>query len=541
MANKSKFDERKKDSTMERSTEGKGTSSKTGNKKGMSNKDKKGNRGTDSRNNMDKRSNTLGQSAPTPQHLIDVASYSFRNALGTRIELKDAETPNWTMQTTSIPGIAALYFTPTYGYSADNTSGLNVAIKQAYAKVRAPKSGTAYFNAPDLFMVYGAVDSLYMYHSMMCRLYGLLNLYATQNRYYPEGIYTALNMDFRDLLKNMSLFRTYINQFALSISRFYLPSDIPVFARHSALCSGFFVDKPSEKAQAYIYTPTTLYMYDETTSQTGGFLKAVDITTGAFAIRNYNDIVTLGNMLLKKVIDSEEIGKIMADVQFAYSESEIIRPNLIDEFYIVTPMYNEGVLMDINNTIMVGAIDTATADITQDVDTLSVIYTPKTAITGFNPLLTRKLLNAQGDYTTPDYVMMMTRHMAGGRLDGNYTPGAISKVFLTAIGAEVVNRIRIIGVNWNASGEAQFAFKISLNSNAVQDGVDNAELYLMSQFDYHPILYVWSDGESGTDTIFESFMGDVDNYTTISNENLRMMHDVNLAYLLGIPTDNIGK
>lgn len=124
--------------------------------------------------------------------------------------------------------------TPTVEASVDGSLAATAA-KALYAYVRHANSGSANYDAPDLFQYVLSIDSLLMCHALLTRLYSIAKDAKAHDRYFPKGFVQSLGFDnsFLDsLLGDLAGFRAFINVLATKINAFYYPSQLTYFTRH---------------------------------------------------------------------------------------------------------------------------------------------------------------------------------------------------------------------------------------------------------------------------------------------------------------------
>lgn len=137
-----------------------------------------------------------------------------------------------TQVATSLPGMMFIEWYPTIGASYASNSPINMISREIYSYVRHVNSGSANYDAPDLMMYLIAMDSLYSMYNAAVRVYGLMNLYTSSNRYMPKALIEGLGWDFNSVLGNMAQFRWAINNVAYKMSSLAVPSFMSYYLRH---------------------------------------------------------------------------------------------------------------------------------------------------------------------------------------------------------------------------------------------------------------------------------------------------------------------
>lgn len=293
--------------------------------------------------------------ATNDQLLFDTANIPYSWALGAQL---DFGTYGADLNNTSFPGVFAIYTMPTIGDADNANSPVNIASRNIYSYVRHANSGAANYEAPDLMMYLLAMDSCYSFLSWMKRIYGVLNTYNAENRYYPMGIIASMNVDFNDIMSNLANFRAFINVFATKIGSMCVPASMSYFAKHIWMYEGLYLDSVSSKAQTYLFNPYAFLYYDQydasgTGDSTRGVLKLMPMTNRR-ARFTYADIIEVGNALINPLLGSEDMNIMSGDILKAFGPSNLIKAEGITEMYQVYPDYKEEVLDQIQNLTMVG-------------------------------------------------------------------------------------------------------------------------------------------------------------------------------------------
>lgn len=288
--------------------------------------------------------------ARNAQLLMDAGQLSFNYPSGIRVPLY--QTSKVTQPKFVSPGVMAFYYVPTVGPTISDSSPVNLAAKLQYANVRYANSGSAYGDPADLMMYYVAVDSLYMFHQMCARAYGLMRMYTYDNRFYPQAIINAMGLDFTNLEENLAQFRYFINKLAIQLQSFAVPNDISYFLRHSWLTSGLYLDGEGPKAQTYLFQPAAYYKYVE---QTSGPAKLEMVTPyDGFSVigstkLKLNKLVEFADGLISAILNSEYFGVTTGDILKAFGRDNLFKISEISEDYVVLPVYNTEVLSQIEN------------------------------------------------------------------------------------------------------------------------------------------------------------------------------------------------
>lgn len=296
------------------------------------------------------------------------------------------------------------------------------------------------------------------------------------------------------------------------------------------------------------------------------------------------------NGLIDALHQSEDIGVMSGDILKAYGQGSLFKVTAVPEDYTVTPVYNEEVLNQIHNATVICdtfhnggtmAGSTSVFNITQDPDTLTLQWNPTFASGASTKEGT--LLNMPWTDVTP------ANTMVGSRLACSYslvsdpdveTPGSNLAQF-RAVGTEFIWNAYIgfkyFNTTQHESEALWYGFKtiedttvqleylgtVKTSSNYNTDGWANPEpaLYrvqeryamysLLSQFDWHPyiipnlteIVNTIEYDDTGHSSVtkvrvtgtYDAVLGDMANWTVISERNLENMHLTAIMSEFNIP------
>lgn len=482
----------------------------------------------------------------------DVASLSFNNALGAPVRIENELTYITQSQSpayiTAMPGIYTINTVPAMGYSGDGSSPINIAAKNIYSYVRHQNSGHSNYDAPDLMLYIGAMDSVYSFIATLMRAYGTARTFSQVNRYVGDALLAAQGFKASELRQNLADFRSYINMFITKASAFCTPNIMTLYKRHFWMMSGVYKDEDIIKSQMYMYRPVSLWQYDELDG--AGYLKAVPflsqfsetngISTTQWTLSN---IYSYGNNMLSALNNSEDINIMSGDILKAYGQGNLWQLGLINEDYVVLPVYSEEVLDQIHNTTFVGGKpttgvnQTTTTDPVLTMDGLNVtqnvsptqdgriVFTPE-FVGNAIPSWTR-LVDLHYDEPTPEQVLVATRNMVMGSVMSQTSTYTVQ---IETCGSDLALTASIwqYGTNGTAYGTGLFT-----NDTKPIDGV----LKMAEKFKRAPLFYSLNNPTGGGSLPgdMNGIWGDIDNYTVISYDDLRRMHESAILAMLGVP------
>lgn len=294
--------------------------------------------------------------AQNEQLLRDSSSFPYSWPLGNKLNL-GPNAPE--VNKGSLPGVMAIRTAPTFGWSDNPNSPVNVAARNIYSYVRHANSGHANYDAPDLMLYLCAMDSLYSYLAYLKRIYGVVSTYSYVNRYYPKAVVQAMDVDFDDIQANLADFRGYINTLAVKVGSMCIPASMSYMAKHMWMYSGLYYDSNQDKAQTYLFVPNNLYVYELDTDGAGMLSPvylgdAMSHTVDGQEVFGFEDLRKLGDSLLNPVLRSEDMNIMSGDILKAFGAANVYKVEGIGETYTVLPAYEPEVLDQIQNLTLVG-------------------------------------------------------------------------------------------------------------------------------------------------------------------------------------------
>lgn len=291
------------------------------------------------------------------QLLFDTANVPYSWPLGNRLNLGPYGSG---LNNISFPGVMAIHTMPTIGISKDGNSPINTAARNIYSYVRHANSGGRNYDSPDLMMYLLAMDSLYSFIAFLKRIYGAVNTYNPENYYYPRAIVDAMNVDFDDIQQNLADFRAYINMLCVKVGSLCVPASMSYMAKHMWLYSGLYADSPSAKAQTYLFVPYGFLKWNRNASTQATELTFIPTTGLSSGRMKRADLYALGEKLFNAAIVEEDVGIISGDILKAFGPQNVFKLDQISETYTVLPSYEQEVLDQIQNLIMVGDLWSST-------------------------------------------------------------------------------------------------------------------------------------------------------------------------------------
>lgn len=257
----------------------------------------------------------------------------------------------------SVPGIMAIGWLPTVGYSTDDVSPVSTVAREIWSRVRSEFSSPLDVDPPDFVPYILALDSIYSYIGHLTRIYSLLDWYSANNHVTPDGLLTALgcsNQLIQSMRENKADFNLGINYLIHQVRKFSAPFDMDLIKRHYWMNANVYTDAPSINSQFYVFTQLGFYKYSllnvgPTGTGTDKATGAELVLTSIYSATSYKDLLDFGNTLLEAMNTSEDAYTMNGYLMRAYG----LKPAMeIDDVPIVTNFdasYQEEVLAQIEN------------------------------------------------------------------------------------------------------------------------------------------------------------------------------------------------
>lgn len=214
----------------------------------------------------------------------------------------------------SVPGVMAVYWAPSAGWSRTTDSPISTVAREVWAKVRREFSSTIEVDPPDFIPYIMALDSLYSFIGALSRCYKLLDWYSANNHVTPDGLLTAMgcnNTLIQSMRDNKADFNLAINLLIKQVLKFTLPFDMDIVSRHFWLNSNVYTDAATINSQFYLFHQVLYYKYG--TAPVGEDGKGTDSATACtyisapwYSARKYSDLINFGYTLLTALNESDD-------------------------------------------------------------------------------------------------------------------------------------------------------------------------------------------------------------------------------------------
>lgn len=453
--------------------------------------------------------------------VTDAATLPFATPVGAINTFTEIFDGKLTTSQECVPGVMRIEFIPAIGISKDFSSPINRSSIRFYTYLRSNQKASSTYDHQDITMMEIALDSCYMFHGLMSKIYAVINQFTPVNEYYSRAVVAACNANFEDIRAHMQDLRGYINSFAYSLGQYALPKDVTLFDRHRWMVEGMYTDSTSTKAQTYLFVPQGFWKYDNTVTTGSQCTFQPYSSQNAFT---FEALKSFGDTLLNAVSNEGDFAVISGDIYNFYGGQTYTLP-YIDENYSILPLYDETVLSQIENLTLPGLIDPDTLVISQnpEVNQGAIIFTP--VVTDLNSSAAQVYMNFHHDKPTPDQVIEATRLIST-------TTVSNGKVIIDNCGTEIVQQWSIFGRN-PSTGTIEVVASMHSNAGTFYDDYTTNEPVLvneltnLAQFDWAPQVRVWKgtkvDDPSNVFTFYGSTW-DIDNFDVVPKNFLSNIH-----------------
>lgn len=498
----------------------------------------------------------------------------------------------------TFPSVMGIACSLTPGVSEFAESPVNVAARNIYSWVRHANSGHANYDAPNLMLYLVAMDSLYAIYSHCARMYGLIRTYSARNAGLPRALFAACGWDYEDFMYNQVQFRLWLNTFAQKVGSMCVPASMTYMTRHLWMFQNVFADGQTSKASFYMYFPYDVYEYAATGARaddlqtefadskgTPGLVShpvgfTADFMGQLGGKMKFKRLTEILDLVVESIMASEDLGIMSGDILKAFGAENVWRLVPIHEDFEVLPVYSTEVMEQIHNLNLVGepkwfigqdGRDDAYND-GYNVSALkelvipsakkSLLVTPKQFwARGFSKTISNaawiadaategdQFINMHMEDVTPGDVMVATRLMSqtyytevtwkapgtGTAVDTNTAKAAVP----LATGSDVARFLTFVKNEWNDTGlydpNVMYIDSLAFNANLSQAGIVDRLRMLgyLETFQYHPMFYGYDTRTADVSLISEH--GDIENWTTITEDVLKRMHEVALLSQFNVP------
>lgn len=470
--------------------------------------------------------------------------------------LVKAKTPpvsNYMMQP-RVPGVMALQWVPTVGYSQSPTDPASQVARELYGKVREAYSGKLYADPPDFLIYLMALDSAFSYIAMMKRIYRALIAFSPENFETPWRLLNALGFSkaqIQDLQANRKQFMEFTNLLIQMSAKLKCPAVFDIFNRHYWLNDNVYGDDNSSNCQFYVFRQMGWYKFEMVDDPTGK-VKVGGLTmqypsypqTGVAEAIYY-----FGVQLVDALCASEDAYTISGYLARAYEGQPQFTIDLLTGTEEMEVFFEPEVLSQIENALPIpggSALQKLSNNISQDPSTNAIICDP--SFSGNLPSYygwmknfeVENFISIRADApTVADNVIATRLKMQVQNIEITSATQPIMAYDIRC-GSEILTDIKLYYETELAGVVQEYQESIGRYINILpnlgeNDGSETAVMaaFAMQQWDWHPIIPVtyWNQAEGDTSQFLVQLSGDIHNITVVSNEDLALLNRVCLYSL----------
>lgn len=496
------------------------------------------------------------------QILKDVASYSWNQATGTRVQLNNPLFATLSTEGSfAVPGVITEWIVPSYGYVTDRTGAINVAASYMYTFVRHANSGSRNYDPNDLFLAVAATAEVFAAISWAKRIYETMGEYQFFNRYFPEAVLEQQGVNFDDIKHNLPQFRARLNLAIRSLRQFAIPSTLPIFARRVQIFSAMYKEGDTQKDQLYQFTPEGFMRFSLDTDGAG---QLEFDTWQSHATTNqrmgYEDILGWIEAMVRDVMTVPDISLIMGDVLKAYGSNLVTMGEIHEDSGLVVST-DLSVLEQFKNATVIPWNYYNHPTLSQDPSKGFLVFTPKCVVgnsdaltdyqnaaqrNGIQTLTEDRLLTTIRVEPTPGDVMEMTRLTVAAESFSASETGWTTVNLIT--GSEIVTNCTMSEFVYDvdsgqltmSSNQLQYYLLYDTTAaSAVEITRDFRVFARASNFKFHPAMHVLSFRQSQSNPAAVNFADayffyDVDNFMTIHKSDVDAIHRAALLAEYGL-------
>lgn len=430
-----------------------------------------------------------------------------------------------------IPGVLALEWLPSIGWSNNVTDPASVAAKELYAQVRSKFSGSLDADAPDFMVYMVCLDSIFSYIGALKRIYRILDEYSPHNYVMPDTLLQSMGLSnalIQNLRENKADFLYGIYELIRLTGKFHMPDVMDYYRRHYWMNDNVYTDRSSINGQFYVFVQGGFYQFamlevPETTGITAGGAKMVAAPWGS---ASYTNLLSYGRSLINSLSESDDAYTISGYLMRAYESAAqfiVSETDVLDPF---KPKYEEEVLMQIENSRALGVGTNSSAwvaarfNVAQNPNNNTLIHEPY-FVTGVGVVDDggRHILNIRNDVPSVEEVVEASRLHPNVVLNGSNLEIHPS--------SEIPMRWTLWGADVDAySFGGQLDMQIAATAVSAWNAANKiAVLASISQFDWHPLIWLLitspAGGGSGLDAQkYTQIFGDLTNLTTLLSDSL---------------------
>lgn len=247
------------------------------------------------------------------------------------------------------------------GFCKNETSGFALQIRQLYLAMKRKYRGLNTYQPGDLAVTLFCIMEFYRYIAKLERIYGVCKFYSARNRIMPNTLPSALHFNYSDVASHLADFRLGINTLIIKAASLCLPSGIDLINRWFLLESNVFKDSEGARSTYIIFDDYDMfYTYQATAFASGGsaILSFVDNHFASQHVGKWDELIKGGEDMLDLLLTDDDVTLQVGDIVSYFTKpdgsTELLKLQEIPEDYIVVPVYNEDIVLQVHNSTSIG-------------------------------------------------------------------------------------------------------------------------------------------------------------------------------------------
>lgn len=521
-------------------------------------------------------SNDLQWWANYPDLLKGVTNIPFNWIPGTKVGVTNNSA---NFAPLNIGNIAIAKLTPAIGQSTTDADAFNSQIRQLWLDMHRKYRGIGTYQKADLGMMILGINSYFEVLAKFERIYGVINTYHIGNRVVPNGLKDALGIS-ADLEENLADFRYILNLYIAKAKQICLPKGLSILASDLVAVSNLFKDSKDRRAFIFGFDISEFGVFRgdlvNSSSQAIGSavvfedFSSLNYMTGtspsnypAFTLADVKGVL---ETMISHLLNDDDVQTMCSDLLAAYGPENVMTLVSVPEDYHVEPVEDYERSLQFHNLSIIGSTESIYVDSVID-NTMANVFSSNNQRHVYYQYQNKVMCElAVGHPHTNNYVLVSGRNVPSffasepeydeyGKVTDLVfdtwaeTPGDIEVMcgtrymalagptmtvtsssyrrFIYSYGSKVVEKLEV----WAYRPANNDYFREIIYGSVIEDSKFNSSkevFFHLGQMDWAPLFYV---NDSGDYTL----VGDVDNFTVITNVNLERIHEVALLSGYKIP------
>lgn len=422
------------------------------------------------------------------------------------------------------PGLMAFRMVTGPGISnANEASAVTLATRSMWSEMRQKLTNASRYQPADVAMAIMAMDEVYSLAAHIHRMFKCVNTYYAQNVQFPVtfliGLYDFDSKDVADLMNKRAAYMSKYNNMCLQMLKLTIPAEYGFVDRHRYLYQDIFSDGHTVKSQYYGFKPYGYRYWSDVRSDQGSSLKFVTMYSDkSEATTKPSYLLSVLQYMINQLTGSESFLEILGDIWKVFGSNSAYAASPVAEFDVLNPVFDAfHVMSQIENSINVPIsaqdIKNGAYDITQDVESNSIIFNPSFSTLSdddkrqISLLINRDTLlygkpgawiNMHSPEPTPEDVIEATRMLPTFEWDREGNSATVA-----SMGYDFIDSFEIFGFEYNNEYKSKLLFAYNYVTAETTDALQ--KVALLSMFDWAPRFFVYT-----TDGNYP--VADIDNY-----------------------------